>query len=760
MVRASAVRLLLLVLLAATLRPLPARAMAGWSTFIRMENCNDVLAQRDTVWLASSEAGILRYFRSTGTFESITREPSGLASNAVTSLAFDRSGRLWAGASGKGASRLAADGASWDLLNAFDGLPSDSVTVLRADGDTVWIGTTRGIALWNGRLVAGSVPDIGTASPFRSNMVTGIVVLGDTLLVATTDGVYASRLSTSLASWWSVDAGLSVTSVTRLATTGQRVFALLFNGFVYELNRVTNTWFLNSTASRVKNLRDGFGHVTLASRDSLCVLAPGGGWTALAGGPLADASTSGGVATGSDPLGKVFAVRFGVLYEQGAPWAQHVPPGPAGNDINNILSDGHEVWAHASAHGVSRFDGTTWTNWLPGCCGPNQTASFMNPIYSYTLQFDRTGHLWTSHWDTGIERVDTRANPLHVDHAFSTWGVPKADTLSRHSDGWSSAVDSAGYVYIGGDTPDLGGGTSYDPMGVDVYNPAGQWIINWRTTSALMRSNQTRAIAYDRINATLWVGWANKGIGYFDLSDIDSDADPSNLNDHLKLPQFQYISSLLNKNVFGVVAHNDSIWVLSDNDLRRVKGSTRTAVSTLDILAQPAPIGSVHPLDVARDGTVWAASVEGVRRFKPGGGHVDFNVENSPLADNEVRSLCVEPVTGVLWFGTASGINRYDPNYAPPPVPRLPSLTITVYPNPVRLFAMGAALQLKGNAGSYEGEIMDITGRVVRKFTSAANGAVIWNGRDRDGNFVRSGIYFVHTRGGGHEATARVVVLR
>ena len=65
--------------------------------------------------------------------------PGGLASNAVTSLAYDRSGRLWAGTAGMGVSRLSADGARWDLVNAFDGLPSDSVTVVRADGDTIWI---------------------------------------------------------------------------------------------------------------------------------------------------------------------------------------------------------------------------------------------------------------------------------------------------------------------------------------------------------------------------------------------------------------------------------------------------------------------------------------------------------------------------------------------------------------------------------------------------------------------------------------------
>lgn len=758
MPRHPAHRILLFVLLA--LAQSPARAMDGWTTYIRMVTCNAVLAQADTVWLATGEAGILRYLRSAARFEPITREPSGLASNAVTSLVFDRSGRLWAGTSGKGASRLAASGATWDLLNAFDGLPSDSVTVLRADGDTVWIGTTRGIALWNGRQMAGSVPDIGTPSPFRSNLVTGIVVFGDSLFVSTTDGVYISRLSLHLPSWSSGDAGLPLTNVSRLTTSGPLMFALV-NGVVYERDRNSASWTVNSPASVVKFMDDSYGRVYAVSRDSTCVHSPAiDGWLAIPGGPVADATSSGGVALGADPAGHVFGVRSGSLIEQGPSWQLRYPPGPVGNDINNILATGSAVWALASAHGVSRYDATGWTSWTPGCCGPGQNLSFLNPIYSYTLQFDQTGHLWTSHWDTGIERIDTRVSPLHFDHAYSTWGVPKADTLSRHSDGWSSAVDSSGYVYIGGDTPDLG---TYDPMGIDVYDSNGNWLINWKTTNANLRSNQVRAIAYDRVNNLLWAGFANKGLGYTPLigpSGIDSDNNLGNGNDHRTLPHFQYITSLLNKNVFGVVAHGDSIWLLSDNDLRRIRGSTLSSQSVLDLLAQPAPVGSVHPLDVAADGTVWTASVEGVRRFNVGGGHEDFTSENSPLADNEVRSLSIDPVSGVLWFGTASGINRYDPHYLAPPAPRLPALTITAYPNPIHIFAMGAALQLKGNATSYAGEVIDINGRVVKRFESAANGAVIWDGRDRDGNFVRSGIYFIHTRGGGHEATARIVALR
>ena len=171
------------LLLALTLAP-TVRAQGQWTTYLHFKSCNDLIALRDTVWFATGEAGLVQYFRSTDTWSSITRAPNGLAGNTVTAITYDRSGNLYAAVPGKGVSRLDTNG-HWSLLNAFDGLPSDTTLALRAQGDTVWIGTTRGLAFWDGRTVAGSIPDLGTPSPFVDNHINGIAVTGDTLMVST-----------------------------------------------------------------------------------------------------------------------------------------------------------------------------------------------------------------------------------------------------------------------------------------------------------------------------------------------------------------------------------------------------------------------------------------------------------------------------------------------------------------------------------------------------------------------------------------------
>jgi hypothetical protein len=198
--------------------------------------------------------------------------------------------------------------------------------------------------------------------------------------------------------------------------------------------------------------------------------------------------------------------------------------------------------------------------------------------------------------------------------------------------------------------------------------------------------------------------------------------------------------------------------VCSSDLLHRFDQSAKSFVSTAQIAAPPA-LFSVHPVDVDKNGTVYAGTTGGLRVHKRGVPAVDYNADNSPLADNEVRSVNVD-ADGVVWIATAGGMNRFDPDYTPPPPPRLSTLRVKPYPNPAWVTGIGADLRLSGNATEYDGEIFDLRGRVVHRFHGARNQQVMWNGRDLDQRWVEPGVYFLRVRGGGAESTTRVVLLR
>lgn len=731
------------VLLAAL--PAAAHATGAWTTYMRVFRCTDMIALSDTVWIASREAGLLRYLRPSGAFESVTREPGGLARLHVTALEFDRTGRMWAGTPGRGASRLSADGATWDLVNAFDGLPSDSVNTLRATGDSVWIGTQGGLALWDGEQVAGSVPDLGTASPFRSNAVRGIAVTGDTVMVGTRDGVYLARRSANLATWTNVDSGLVSRDVFSLATDGREVFALA-NNAVYRWNRATSRWNYQSTLGVARLLRDDMGRITASTAGGLSRWT-GTAWTLLPGSPTATTASPGETEFAVDPAGLTFAMRDGVLRVEGSPWTSVELPGPVDNNIQNVVVDGARVWVNTNSAGVSRLENGAFRNWPAGCCGSAQDTSFVNPGNAFTLLRDGRGKLWFSFWGYAVERYDdSTGTPRLSRPVLPGGGAP--DTMYNHTAGWAAAHDADNYVYIGGDTWDRGG---RPPVGIDVYEPGGSLLTVWKTTNAGIPDNQVRALAVDRRRTPnrIWAGFPGTGVAYASV--------PA---DRAAIPQFSPLARTTTLDIFGLELYGDSLWVLSTTSLQRYSSVTFAFGAEYEIPGAPAPLGAMRPLAVSPDGSVWVGSVDGVRRYRRGGGVDDYKTSNSPLAADEVRAIAVDPGSGVVWFATAGGLSRFDPGWTPPPPPSIASLKITVFPNPAQFPAVGLDLRLSGNASAYAGEIYDLNGRAVHRFSTGGNGRVVWDGRDLDGQRVRPGVYFVRARGGGHEARARVVVLR
>ena len=734
---------MLLVLLA----PAHAHAAGAWSTYIRAFGYNQLLAGADTVWCATEEAGLLRYVRSSGAFLQTTREPGGLASNQISSIAFDRRGRLWLGTRDAGVSRLDPDG-TWGLLNAFDGLPGLDVNTLTAQGDTLWIGTTTGLALWNGREISGALPDGTGYSPFANNDIVGIVVRGDSLWVATRGGVYYSNIAGGLAAWTEADTNLPLDKVTALATDGVDVFAVA-NNAPWRVG-ASGTWNVVGGISNVYLISGAFGTVH-ASSDLGLYAWNGTGWS-----PVNTALTSNGgastFAVTRDASGKVFAANRDGMFEQtpSGPWTLHLPEAPPGNNMQSVAVQGARVYAGTFAEGVGRLEtaGGTWTNWYPVPCASNCDQTFLDPSFAFGLLVDRQGKKWIGIWGTALEKFDDSGAPPQFTHLWVGAGSP----IDNHTWVWSTAADSVGNRWFGMDTPNLGCNCPQDPIGIDVYGPADTLIANYQTTNTPdMLGNQVRALSVDR-RGDLWVGYGLKGVQRFTPSP------PGPLTSHLNLEP-----SGANWNVFGVVAHNDSIWVFSDGDLRLYTnfGSAGGSKQSYAIPAAPASRGALHPLAVAADGTAWVGSVNGARAYHPGGLTEDFTASNSPLANDEIRSIAIDHATGAIWFATAGGLNRYDPGYQAPAPPTLAKLAIKVYPNPALLASgIGISLRVSGNGSAYRGQVYDLNGRMLRRLSAGSNGQILWDGRDSDGSLVRPGLYFVRVEAGGRSAVARVTLLR
>ena len=750
----------------------PARAEGLWSTHLRMNTVQDVLALRDTVWLATKDAGLVRYQRSTGTWSAITREPGGLAGNDVRALAFDRTGNLYAAVPGKGLSRLDLDG-NWSLINAFDGLPSDTVLTLQAYGDTIWIGTTRGLAFWDGETVAGSIPDLGTKSPFSNNNILGIAILGDTLAVASPESIYVARLSERLDTMRAINRTLPLTNqvIRGIASDGRDLLAVVSGTHItnggsiftsFRWSPGTNSWPVETPPASVavRRLRDDHGIIVAVTTAGTHIRNGLNSWATVPDLPATDNTDTRAVEPGSDPDRTVFAAMVdqvepgwtaGRLFEPGQP--ARTPPGPIGNTCRNIAWSDGSVYVAYEGVGVARLRDGVWRNWpARGCSGAECDTTFALPVYPAGMLVDPLGFKWIGNWGGPLTRFDDTVEPPFFQNLFFQSSNP--DSAHLHSCIHAAAADTTTGPHAGrwfGLDSDRIGSTPGDPLGLDLYDAQGNFIRNFDTSYPNLRNGLIRGLAFSPRTNTMWVGY--KGSSSAGLSTFPV---PRDLSANISLSDVPG-SSL--RDVFGIAIGGDSVWVLATDKLYRYRAGSPSSIPAELAIAGPPALASMHPIAVAPNGTVFVGTTGGLRVHRRGFPPADYTPDNSPLADLEVRAVYCEP-SGAVWIATARGVNRFDPEFLPPPEPTLPSLQVRLWPNPAWLTGAGFQLKLAGQAASYAGEVHDLTGRVVHRFSVGGNGAVVWDGRDLDRRQVEPGIYFVRVRGGGAEATSRVVVLR
>ena len=750
----------IVIALLLTLLPATTRAAGRWTVFIKPSGWNDAIAGPDTVWMASTDAGLWRYRRSTGEFASTFRAPSGLGSNHLTTLARDRSGRLWVGTLDAGVSVLASDGENWTVLNAFDGLPSAKITCLEVSGDSVWIGTDAGLSLWNGREISGTIPDGINPSPFASDEIRGISVLGDDVLVGTAQGIYRARLSQSLANWTATNTGLTGMSIDGMASDGRDVFALAATA-THRWNATTGDWGVAGGNGNAVRIREDFGRIATVAPQGMFVWQAGpAAWAQVAGAPVSGFSVPGSLepTVSSDSL--VIALDPSGLRLASDGFAPRLPPAPSGNDINNVVAHDGTAYVGTQGTGLSRYRDGVWRTWgasesCGSCTSPGDT-SFINTGYVLGLYQDLDHVNWVGCWGASLSRMDDRGPTPAI------WNRVVNDTAGAdpvlHTFTWSGTRGPNDTRWFGLDTGSAG---VLIPNGIDVFLADGTYVRSYPPGYGELQSGQIRALDYDR-RGRMWLGYAARGVAYID--DIPSNYPAS---DQLTITNMPNTVTL---NIFAIRSVGDVLWVLAEDGLRRLSITSTTLSSGVPYSANAgamAPRGAVHPLEVTPDGSVWVGTSAGLRHYlNPTattggiGAFEDFTISNSPLPSNEVRSVYYDSTASALWIATETGVARFEPDYVPPAPPVVAHLAIQVYPNPVTMTGIGFALRVRTDRPLDAATILDLGGRVVRHLRGVDPGAVIWDGRDQKGEHVHPGVYFLRAVTGGVEGVARLVVVR
>lgn len=361
---------------------------------------------------------------------------------------------------------------------------------------------------------------------------------------------------------------------------------------------------------------------------------------------------------------------------------------------------------------------------------------------TYEVQFDNNNNLWVMCWRAATQQPQTNISPTKIlpessldlvrsdpekvttqdeNQQYVYWLQPEwVPQATGRSDGKIalSSISNKGLATNGG------WGTNY--VGIDnngttpVNDDKYQYYSGLLDQDGTVTSPTYTPWFEEDKEGDIWIG---TNVGVFILHDLKQIADGSS----------NYISVIRPK-----VARNDG-------------------TNYADYL-----LSSDHVLNIAVDPTnrKWiATSTSGLYCVSPDGSEIiyEFNKDNSPLVSNTVYMVACDPVGNDVLIGTPDGLYVFSSDSAPA---KDDYSEVYAYPNPVRPDYNGW-ISINGLMDNSLIKITDSQGNPVWEGKSEG-GMAVWDGCDKSGNRVRSGVYMVmasQNSNGNSGAVTKIVVV-
>ena len=710
---------------------------AATSLFIKNHvNSNDVrgIVPWGGVLAAATTGGVVTVTMPAGPLGSTLAEPGGLPTNQTLCVTASPSGDLWTGTVDHGVARESPAGRWRRALTTFDGLPSERVQALLRAGDSVWVGTDGGAALFaenrsNARVtLRRSDSSAGTAGGLVSDDVRAFAVAGDTLWCGTGGG-----LSSFASGVWLDRRAVFAGPVSALTVAGDTLWIATAAGpRAYAGGALPPVEPGHLGESRALALAGG--DLYSGTNGSGVFRRVAGGWAATGAGLPSGKVNALGVA----PDGALWAGTGAGLARHDAAsdaWTAHRTEGPAVDNLWKAAVRGGDIWfvtgnatdPNLGPGLVLRTDGASWsaiTN--AGTGGALQAAS------TFGLLASREGPMWFGHCCSPgppPPRVD------RFDPAADAWLAPGGSNVLRFAQAPSGRIYAAS-----------------DRNGVYVYDPATGALIDSltpaNTTGSASGSGLQRNVVHAAAVDPAGVGWfaTDAGVDRWDGrgTDVHSDDFWAHFAGGFPSPNATAILALDSTRVYvGTVS---GIAVLTGGLIDAARKNAITAA-----------IGAAAVTDLVRDprGIVWIATRAGLARFDDATLQAERFTTADGLVDDDVQGLVWDEARGVLWVSTAHGASEVHPQAAGDPAF---DESAYVYPNPARPGA--AALRIGGLSGVASGEIRDVSGRLVRNIRVDPVSNAAWDLRDTSGAPAAPGIYLIVLRDGGRVRILRAAVMR
>lgn len=295
------------------------------------------------------------------------------------------------------------------------------------------------------------------------------------------------------------------------------------------------------------------------------------------------------------------------------------------------------------------------------------------------IEFDSDGNLWALNHDA--------PRPVSVMTPDGEWyNFPiNSQTNVEHL-----AIDANGYKWIS-----IGGvGLVVFDSGDDLMSTSDDRYRLINVNNSQLESDIINDLATDQ-DGTVWVGTA-EGLVIFECGESAFDA---NCDGERRI--------VVENDIPGILLGDENIKAVA------VDGGNRKWFGTSNGIFVQSPDGEVQV-------------------------HA-FNVRNSPLFDNNIIDIEIDPLYGEVFIATNKGIQSFRGEATQGG--RIHQEEVLVFPNPVRPDYRGP-IAIRGLAEGATVKITDVQGSLVYE-TIALGGQAIWYGEDFNGNRASSGVYLI-----------------
>ncbi|MEE9431147.1 MAG: two-component regulator propeller domain-containing protein [Melioribacteraceae bacterium] len=705
-----------------------AQNISSWQNYASMENINSISINGNDVW-AATNGGVFKYSPNDSLFKKLTKS-EGLSGQTITAISVDSSKRIWIGT---------IEG----FINVYDPSTNQVKTILEINktnknqkginditisGDTAFVSTDFGLSLINTNNLS-FFDSILKFGDFTSQTPVQSIYLGKTIYVVTNLGIAVKKTGsqnlTAPESWTNISLGSEIAAdkIYKLIEYKNNLFAATNKGLLKQDNNIwqqvlldtkndifdllvkdDNLYTLTShSIYRYNNDTEDLIFVTNIRSISLKQFE-------LKNDAFYIASKKGLIKTKS-------VTDLEILF----------PNGPATNAIINIDVDAQgNLWSASGkdgkGKGIYRFNDKHWETFSR----ENTPVFQLNDFHKVSTSLNS---VYFSNWGRGFAKLkDNNFEQFDASNTSLT-GIPEDNSFIVIDD---IVEDANGNTWV----LNFWSG-SREPL--SVLTTDGSWNhfeFSSPLSSTIVHANN---LVIDQFS-TKWfavTGLGVEGLYYFNENNTLEDK-----SDDL-WGRITASNGLRDKDVnalavdqFGelIVGTSKGVDVITDPS----NPSSIRSNQYFSMRLQTINCIAVDPINQK-----WFGTTKGLFLTTSDGSRLlaNYNSTNSPLPNDNIKSIAVDEDKGIIYVGTDFGLTEITTRFVKP---NSDFSQLFVYPNPITIGeSTNTNIVIDGLVEDSEIKILDISGNLVNEFVTNGGRTTVWNLKDLDNKYVASGVYII-----------------